>query len=96
MSADSLRKAMPLRHSCQKHKLRWLDEELDILLADELVVDVDALDSAVEADIYVLPLSFQSLHLLVAGILVPSVVVHHTAAWFGAVYQHQLLQFIVR
>ena len=43
-----------------------------------------------------LPLAFQGLHLLVAGILVPSVVVHHTAAWFGAVYQHQLLQFIVR
>ena len=96
MSADSLRKAMPLRHFCQKHKLRWLDEELDILLADKLVVDVDALDSAVEADIYVLPLAFQGLHLLVAGILIPSVVVHHTAAWFGAVYQHQLFQFIVR
>lgn len=90
MSADSLRKAMPLRHFAQKHKLRWLDEELDILLADKLVVDVDALDSAVEADIYVLPLAFQGLHLLVAGILIPSVVVHHTAAWFGAVYQHQL------
>ena len=43
-----------------------------------------------------LPLAFQGFHLLVAGILVPSVVVHHTAAWFGAVYQHQLLQFIVR
>ena len=69
---------------------------MDILLTYELVVDVDALDSAVEAYIYVLPLAFQGLHLLVAGILVPSVVVHHTAAWFGAVYQHQLLQFIVR
>ena len=68
----------------------WLDEELDIFLADELVVDVDALDSAIEADIYVLPLAFQGLHLLVAGILIPSVVVHYTAAWFGAVYQHQL------
>ena len=43
-----------------------------------------------------LPLAFQGLHLLVAGILIPSVVVHHTAAWFGAVYQHQLFQFIVR
>ena len=30
----------------QKHKLRWLDEKLDIFLADELVVDVDAFDSA--------------------------------------------------
>ena len=43
-----------------------------------------------------LPLAFQGLHLLVAGILIPSVVIHHTTAWFGAVYQHQLLQFIVR
>ncbi len=79
----------------QKHKLRWLDEKLDIFLADELVVDVDALGSAIEADIYVLPLAFQGLHLLVAGILVPSIVIHHTAAWFGAVYQHQFLQFVM-
>lgn len=68
----------------QKHKLRWLDEELDVLLADELVVDVDAFDSAIEADVYVLPLSCQGLHVLIACILIPTIVVDHTAnrnAW---------------
>ena len=43
-----------------------------------------------------LPTAFETLHLLVAHILVPAVMVHDAATRLGAVDEHDLLEFVVR
>ena len=78
-----------------EHELRWLHKKLDVLFAHLDAVDVDLLDAAVEAYIYMLPLAFEHLHVLPSCVLVPSVVVHHAAARLCTVHEHDLLELVM-
>ena len=54
--------------AAEKDALDGLDHNLDILFADEHVVDPNLFDAAIEIDNHVLPTAFETLHLLVAHI----------------------------